>query len=216
MAKDLSLTGVNGLLGKAEGRDKLARVFQYGSRMIVGMVELSGAPKGSALMELKDRAGDVQKTLGGARRTHRWGKEIPLIQGLPKSMELLKTSPVDWFLEMVQKINQLGYLLCDHLAWLKQQKIVTSGASAADTIKRGMAFFLVCNGTAAIINFKKYNKEKDEGKKSTALTATFKHLLICIQCAHNSAIYETHNALVGFTGVLSSLIDTRTQWPALK
>lgn len=214
--KDLSIAGLTGCLAKSEGRDKLGRVFQYGSRMIVGLVELSGAPKGSPLMELKERAADVQKTLGGARRTHRWGKEIPVIQSLPGTLKLLQTSPLDFALEMFQKLNQLGYLLFDHLAWLKQQKLFVAGKSAADTVKTAMTFFLCCNAAATVIQLKKYSNEKDEGKKSTALTAAFKHFLVAIQCAHNSTIYETNNAFVGACGIISSYIDLKAQWPNQK
>lgn len=211
-----ALAGFTGLLAKSEGRDKLGRIAQYGGRMLSGIADLQGAQKGSALAEWGAIGAEVQKTLGGARRTHRWGKEIPLIKSLPKTLDLVNRNLLDFFLEVVQKLNQLGYLMFDRLAWLKQQKIITGGKSAAETVKTAMSFFMVCNGAATLIQLKKYCNEKDESKKGAALKAAFKHLLLTYQCAHNSTIFVSHNAYVGAAGVISSIIDVQAQWPAQK
>ncbi|CAK9020201.1 Hypothetical protein SCF082_LOCUS14823 [Durusdinium trenchii] len=40
VAGDMSIAEFNGLLQKAEGRDKLARIFQYSARLLVGSVAL--------------------------------------------------------------------------------------------------------------------------------------------------------------------------------
>lgn len=104
----------------------------------------------------------------------------------------------------------------DHLAWLKQMKIVKSGKSAPDTVKRAMTAFLVTNIMGTIGTLKKVSAEKDESKATKLKENAFMHFLLVIQCSHNSGIYETNNLLVGVAGVISSLIALKAQWPDQK
>lgn len=62
---------------EAEGRDKMARIFQYGSRALIGLIALHQPVKGSALAELQEHARTLMSNLSLARRTHRWGKARP-------------------------------------------------------------------------------------------------------------------------------------------
>merc|ERR1712070_1318371 len=129
---------------------------------------------------------------------------------------LQMSNPLDMILELVAKCTTIAYLVNDHLAWLKQMKIITSGKEAADVIKRAMTFFMVANATSTVIQLKKLSSEKDEAKKGPIRTTALKHGLLVIQCAHLSTVYETHNALVGTAGVISSFIDVKAQWPDQK
>merc|ERR1719230_1701442 len=85
---DISLSDFNVLCTKAEGRDKIARFFQYLARAIVGFLAYAQPKAGTLLAGLETRARTVMVQLAGARRTFRWCKEFPVIQNLPKSLEI--------------------------------------------------------------------------------------------------------------------------------
>lgn len=211
--KDFSLTGINGVLAKAEGRDKLGRVVQYGTRAIVGFVSLANAPKGSALMELSERAEDVMKGLSSARRVNRWGKEIPVLQQIPAVLR--NKNIVDMVLELGAKVTLATFLINDHIAWLKNVKIIKSGRNSAAHVRFALRWFCVSNFLSAIINIKKLANE-DESKRGNLLQTILKHMLLVIQTAHLGKIRQTHDSFVGVCGVLSSCIDLKAQWPDAK
>merc|ERR1719229_745233 len=96
-------------ISKAEARDKTGRIVQYGCRMLQGFLEhLPGSP----LQIYKPARAEVQTTLAGARRTHRWGKEMPHIPKLGKAL-----STGDW-LEAAQCVVLITFLVQDHIYWL--------------------------------------------------------------------------------------------------
>jgi len=205
MPTDLGFDDFNKFLAKSEARDKVGRFFQYFCRFLKAFIETQLKPEaGTALKSLQDASGDVTKTLGGARRTHRFCKEFVTIQGLPALFE--KENNADKFLEVGQKFTQLGYLGCDHMAWLKQNKIRRAGKRAgAGTIRWGMFFFMISNFLAAIIQYR---------AKKTA--NVIKQLCLVQQCAHLSGTFETHDMLVGLSGIYTSYVDAKAQWPEKK
>merc|ERR1712113_801539 len=104
----------------------------------------------------------------------------------------------------------------DHIAWLKNVKIIKSGRNSATHVQFALKFFCISNFLSAVINIKKLCKEVDGSKKGNVMQTILKHVLLVIQTAHLSKIRETHNAFVGVCGVLSSGIDLKSQWPDAK
>jgi len=214
---DMSLSDFNVLCTKAEGRDKIARWFQYLARAIVGFMAYAQPKAGTALAGLETRARTVMVQLAGARRTFRWCKEFPVIQSLPKCLEI--KNPVDRVLELFQKGFLTAFLITDHVGLLKQWKILSGGKrSGTGTIQLGLKLFCFSNAFAAVIQAKKIAdlgpKDEKAAERRKCLETAVKHLLLVVQTAHLSLLYQTHDAIVGVAGVLTSSIDVIGQMPA--
>jgi len=220
----LNVDDFNSTCTKAEGRDKIARFFQYAGRFVFGVTTWMSPTTGSKLIEINGHARTVMVQLASARRTHRWCKEIPVIQGIPKSLQI--ANPVDRILELMQKIPLATFMIIDHYGMLKQLKIIKGGKRAgAGTIQMGLKFFCFSNFVGALIQAKKAfalqaASEKGDDKAAAdrrkCFETVFKHLLIVLQTAHLSLLYQTHDAIVGCAGMVSSLMDIQGQWPAIK
>lgn len=217
MAPQLSLAAFNTTCTKAEGRDKLARFIQYLARFLIGCT--TTAKVGTPLKTLNDNARSLMVQLAGARRTHRWCKEIPVIQAIPKSLSI--QDPVDRCLEVLQKGTLATFMIIDHIGWLKQLKILKGGKRAGTgTIQLGLTWFCFSNFVAAIIQGKKLKQLYDEKEKkdnpaarSACMQTIAKHMLLVLQTAHLSRTYETNDMLVGFAGMITSFQDLMPQWP---
>jgi len=217
MAPQLSIAAFNTTLTKAEGRDKLARFIQYLARFLIGCT--TTAKVGTPLKTLNDNARSLMVQLAGARRTHRWCKEIPVLQGIPKSLTI--TDPMDRCLEVLQKGTLATFMIIDHIGWLKQLKILKGGKRAGTgTIQLGLSWFCFSNLVAACIQGKKLKQLYDEKEKKdnpaarqTCMQNIFKHMALVLQTAHLSRVYETNDMLVGFAGMITSLQDLMPQWP---
>merc|ERR1712217_549893 len=125
--------------------------------------------KGSAFKDFADKAPEVMKNLAMARRTHRWCKEFPVIQSIPKSLEI--PGLMDRILDLVQKVSLASFMIIDHIGWLKQVKVYNGGKrTAAETIQLGLKFLFVSNSIAAIVGMQKLGKtpDKEENAKKAA------------------------------------------------
>mmetsp|Transcript_75939 Transcript_75939/g.146756 ORF Transcript_75939/g.146756 Transcript_75939/m.146756 type:complete len:247 (-) Transcript_75939:66-806(-) len=220
----VSMDAFNGLCTKAEGRDKLARLFQYAARFIIGLTALGKLQAGNRLYQINELAGNVMKNLSTARRTHRWCKEFPVIknihQGLPAIIPQPFDAPtfVDRSLDMLQKVTLAFFLVIDHIGWLKQVKLLSGGRRAGTgTIQFGLKFFCASNALGAVLHLKRWRDAQvsnDEGKQWKCLETMMKHMFLVIQTAHLSRSYETHDVLVGLCGIVTSGMDLKGQWPA--
>jgi hypothetical protein len=216
----LTLANFNAVCQKAEGRDKLARFFQYAARFILGVT--ASSKTGTRLKALNDNARSLMVQLAGARRTHRWCKEFPVIQGIPKTLQI--KNPFDMILELAQKTTLATFMIIDHIGWLKQMKILSVGKRAGTgTIQLGLSWFCLSNFIAAIIQGKKLAKQvSDGGEKDTSqarrgcIETITKHLFLVVQTAHLSRVYETNDKLVGLLGMITSLQDFMPQWPQME
>jgi len=217
MAPQLSIAALNTTCTKAEGRDKLARFVQYLARFLIGCT--TTAKVGTPLKTLNDNARSLMVQLAGARRTHRWCKELPVLQGIPKSLTI--QDPLDRCLEVLQKATLATFMIIDHIGWLKQLKILKGGKRAGTgTIQLGLSWFCFSNFVAAVIQGKKLKQLYDEKEKKdnpagrrACMEAIGKHMLLVLQTAHLSRVYETNDMLVGFAGMITSLQDLMPQWP---
>jgi len=219
-AMDLTIDGFNTLCTKAEGRDKVARFFQYGARAIVGFSSMAAPKAGSTLNTVETHARTAMTQLAGARRTHRWCKEFPVIQSIPKCLTIV--DPIDRVLDLFQKTSLATFMMIDHVGHMKQWKILRGGKrSGAGTIQLGLKFFCFSNFIGFLVQAKKLlalslSEDNKSKEKKKCMETAFKHLLIVLQTAHLSRMRETHDALVGMAGMISSSMDVLTQWPAKK
>eukprot|EP00440_Ansanella_granifera_P056598 gb/GFBE01061346.1/.p1 GENE.gb/GFBE01061346.1/~~gb/GFBE01061346.1/.p1 ORF type:complete len:243 (+),score=55.28 gb/GFBE01061346.1/:1-729(+) len=214
---DVNLADFNTLCTKAEGRDKLARFCQYLARAIVGSVAYLHPTAGSLLAKLEGHARTVMVQLASARRTHRWCKEFPVIQSIPKCLDI--KDPIDRLLELLQKVSLATFMITDHIGLLKQWKILSGGKrSGTGTIQLGLKFFCFSNAVAVLYQLKKIKdigqqEEKVEQRRKCYETAV-KHALLVLQTAHLSLLYQTHDAIVGVAGIITSSMDIIGQLPA--
>merc|ERR1712113_1085335 len=175
--------------------------------------------KGSAFRDIADKAPEVMKNLAMARRTHRWCKEFPVIQSIPKSLDI--PGSLDRILDLVQKVFLASFMIIDHIGWLKQCKVIKDGKrTAAETIQLGLKCLFVSNATAAIVGLKKLNNtaddDKNADKRKDLKKGILRSVLCVIQNIHTSKMAEFHDLPVGLCGVASSYIDTMKVWPELK
>jgi len=213
----LSIIAWNQLCLKSEGRDKLARFGQYAARFLVGLT--SKARMGTPMRSVYEKALAVMVQLAGARRAHRWCKEFPVLQGIPKSLTI--ANPIDMLLEVCQKATLATFMIIDHIGYLKQVKILKGGKRAgAGTIQLGLSWFALSNFISLLIQGKKLYKltnnddgKKDADAKETCIKQSFKHAALVVQMAHISRRFETHDAVVGFLGMITSIQDVIPQWP---
>jgi hypothetical protein len=212
--KEFSLASVIAVLQKSEGRDKMGRTVQYATRCIAGTISILDPPKGAVLREIGDRSTDIMKSLSSARRVQRWGKELPAIQSLPKTLQI--QNPVDMLMELGQKLTLITFMMCDHLGWLKGLGMFKGGKTSQQMIQRGLTFFCVSNALSALMNAKKLSAEEADGKRSALKQNVFMHILLVFQTAHLSKTYETHDAFVGACGTITSLMGLKAQWPDAK
>jgi len=216
---DITLSDFNVLCTKAEGRDKLARLFQYAARALVGAANLAAPKAGSFLSKVEQHSRTTMVQLAGARRTHRWCKEIPVIQSIPKCLEI--ADPVDRALELLQKVTLATFMVIDHIGLLKQWKILPGGKrSGTGTIQLGLQWFCYSNIFGVIIQGKKLHSLRDKEEKAAerrkCAENCLKHALLVLQTAHLSRVYETHDIAVGLAGIVTSLMDIKPQLPEKK
>jgi len=214
--KPFSIGNVTALFAKSEGRDKAARIAQYLARLLLGLT--SAAKSGTPLKELNDKSKSVMVALAGARRSHRWCKEFPVIQSIPAALQT--PNIVDRILEVLQKGTLATFMMIDHVGWLKQLKVLSGGKRAGTgTIQLGLSYFCYSNMCATLIQLKKLyqletsDKDKKEDQRSTFYQNIMKHVFLVIQTAHLSRLYETSDSTIGFLGVITSIQDMMAQWP---
>jgi len=229
---DVTVSDFNALCTKSEGRDKLARFCQYAARFIVGVTAMAPFRHGTRLKNTNELATNVMKQLGAARRTHRWCKEFPviktIIQSFPRSIpRSLPTAVelsvlVDKGFKLLQKMTKAMYLMIDHVGWLKQVKILSGGKrSAAGTIQMGCKFSCASNFIGMCYQMKKIRdarqeKEPQPFKQRKFAEIAIKRAFLVVQTAHQSRLYESHTALVGLLGMITSLMDVAGHLPDKK
>jgi hypothetical protein len=216
----LAVNDLNVLCGKAEGRDKLARLFQYGSRAIVGAISFYTPKAGTTLHSFEAKARSVMVQLAIARRTHRWCKEIPVIQTIPKAIRM--KDPIDRVFEVLQKSTLVTFMVIDHVALLKQWKVLKGKQTGVGTVQLGLKWFCYSNIIGFFYQLKKLycvegkeDEKKAVERRSLVINAA-KFAMLAIQMAHLSLVYQSHDLLVGLLGIVTSSMDVSNQLPERK
>lgn len=215
-AADMSMEAFNLVCTKAEGRDKLARFFQFGARAIAGFIGMAARSSESPLTMLDTHCRTAMVQLAMARRTHRWCKEIPVIQSIPKCLCI--ACPVERTLQLLQKASLAAFMVIDHVGLLKQWKLLPGGKrSGMGTIQLGLKSFCFSSCVAALSQAKRLlelsRAGEGEEERQRCREALLKHLLLVLQVAHLSLLWPTHDALVGVAGMATSLLDLKPHWP---
>jgi len=142
-----------------------------------------------------------------------------VIPTLPKDFN--ESDPVNLGLMVCSKLSLIAFFFTDHYLWLQKAKIVKSG-QAGDTLKTAMKFFLITHTLNFALQMKKLKEMMDsagtpkysEDKKNALIQQCVKSLLLMVQAAHISGVFETSNTLVGLAGVISSGMDCKQMWEA--
>ena len=158
-----------------------------------------------------------QSALGDSRRTFRFFKELSIAPTIPRDFN--ESDPVNLVLTVCSKFSLLAFFFTDHYLWLQKAKIIKSG-QASDTLKMAMKFFLLTHTLNFALQMKKLKEMLDaagtpkysDDKKNQILQQCVKSLLMMVQAAHISGVFETSNTLVGLAGVVSSGIDCKQMW----
>jgi hypothetical protein len=124
-------------------------------------------------------------------------------------------------LTVCSKVSLLAFFLTDHYLWFQKAKIIRTG-QASDTLKTAMKFFLITHTLNFALQMKKLKEMLDaagtpkynEEKKNQLIQQCVKSLLLMVQAAHISGVFETNNTLVGLAGVISSGMDCKQMWEA--
>merc|ERR1719198_2599847 len=189
--------------------------------MAVGLIGMAKPKADNPWYKVEGHARTAMTNLASARRTHRWCKEFPVLMAIPASLKI--ANPLDMVLDLVQKASLATFMMIDHIGHLKQWKIIPGGKRAGTgTIQLGLKFFCFSNFIAAIVQLKKLwtmrknQDEKAEAQRKKSMETVGKHLLLMLQTAHLSRLYETSDVLVGLAGIITSGMDVLAHWPERK
>lgn len=152
--------------------------------------------------------------MGDSRRTFRFFKELAIAPTIPKDFQ--ESDPVNLGITVCSKLSLLAFFFTDHYLWLQKAKLVKSG-QPSETLKLAMKFFLLTHTLNFALQMKKLKEMLDaagtpkynDDKKNAILQQCIKSLLLMVQAAHLSGVFETTNALVGLAGVISSGMDLK-------
>lgn len=212
-------------ISKAEARDKVGRIVQYYCRHLQGVMD--HLDKTHWLLAWKPAVAEVQSTLAWARRTHRWGKEMPHIPKLGKALE-----QGDW-LEAAQCTVLITFLVQDHVYWLLKVGLLKFQAyTAIQWHRRNLRFitlshvlnFSLCVRSIMRIKAKQAKNDPEFTGSEKAIAKAnseiydnqkmmLRYTLTFIQMLHVSGVKKMDDWYIGIMGMMSSYIDASKQWP---
>mmetsp|Transcript_101097 Transcript_101097/g.184512 ORF Transcript_101097/g.184512 Transcript_101097/m.184512 type:complete len:294 (+) Transcript_101097:68-949(+) len=201
-----------------DGRDRIARFFQYTARFAHGCTQGSAHP---VLRLLHRFAARLLTSLGSSRRTFRWGKEVPALVYLESCLRDPHEDLVHHSLEISQTLSLLLFLFTDHISWLQQIRFGLRGG--ARTIQLSFKFLTVSCILSMSLAIKKLSSLPEAGaskqdemslqKRREYLFSILRNCLMAVQAAHNSSLLITHNIVVGLLGMVTSVMDVAQIWP---
>lgn len=207
-------------ISKAEARDKTGRIVQYFCRFLQGFLGHM-APE-FWLQGWKPVIAEVQTTLAWARRTHRWGKELPHI---PVLGQAIQSGDI---LEATQRAVLITFLIQDHIYWLLKVGILKfQNYTPIEWHRRNLRFitfshvlnFSLCVREISRIRQKQQDPKTDNEAMKKADAAVYdnlkmmlKYVLTFIQMLHVSQVKKMDDWYIGLMGMMSSFIDASKQW----
>jgi hypothetical protein len=211
-------------ISKAEARDKVGRIAQYGCRGLQGM--LNHMAKDFWLQPYKAIIAEIQTTLAWCRRTNRWGKEMPHIPALGAAL-----SRGD-ILEATQRTILITFLVQDHIYFLLKVGLLKFGNyTAIQWHRRNLRFitashvfnFALCyrdlcrirdkqeKGDAEYVGNPKAVAKADAEIKDNKMMMV-RYVLTFFQMIHVSGVKQLDDWYIGIFGMISSAIDASKQW----
>jgi len=211
-------------ISKAEARDKVGRIAQYGCRCLQGI--LNHASPEFPLQPYREVIAEVQTTLAWCRRTNRWGKEMPHIPTLGTAIcegDLLQAT---------QSMILIMFLVQDHIYWLLKVGILKFQAyTPIQWHRRNLRFitmshvfnFAVCYREICRIRAKQEAKDPKYSGSAEAIKKAeddvydnkrmlVRYVLTFFQMIHVSGVKQLDDWYVGIMGMMSSYIDASKQW----
>ena len=107
------------LISDLNGRDKLTKAAQYGSRFLKYYL-MSISPVLSGQLELLEK-----KNLSGARKVFRLGKFLPEMQKANKAWGQIAKKPLESLIALIGRYSLVLWFLGDHVVWLAKLKCVS-------------------------------------------------------------------------------------------
>eukprot|EP01111_Echinosteliopsis_oligospora_P009922 TRINITY_DN3000_c0_g1_i1.p1 TRINITY_DN3000_c0_g1~~TRINITY_DN3000_c0_g1_i1.p1 ORF type:complete len:248 (+),score=53.17 TRINITY_DN3000_c0_g1_i1:90-833(+) len=224
-------------LAQTQGKDKVAKLLQYGSRFIHA-VAVESDPKS----QLAVKAKKVDVSAGGARRVFRLGNELTEFQRVKALLKTGQFDNISNLLALVRSASMFWYWTLDHLIWF-----ISLGFTKFDQVK--VAYYSsLCWGlglvSALLIDLQALDKivkqestlKLDQYKLATTQEAKIvnnqmlkdirnKKSELLLNCVKNTAdlavaanllkIYEFNPKRIGIFGIISALIATYQLFPAL-
>lgn len=211
-------------ISKAEARDKVGRIVQYACRALQGF--LGHLPASFPLQAYQPVIAEVQTTLAWARRTNRWGKEMPHI---PVLGQAISNGDV---LEAAQRAVLITFLVQDHVYFLLKVGILKfQNYTAIQWHRRNLRFITLSH----VLNFSvlvrelmrirekqrnndtKYCGSPEAEAKAEAEIYDNKRMMVryvltFFQMVHVSQVKKMDDWYIGIFGMISSYIDASKQW----
>eukprot|EP01133_Synstelium_polycarpum_P019070 gene19070-22835_t len=216
------------MLGQTSGKDKMAKILQYGAKLLGHMMAQKKMAEWAGIMK------KLETSAGGARKVWRLGNTFAEQQ---KIIQLVKAGNVFQILSILAIIRQSGmyfYWVFDNLVWS-----TSIGLTKFDTTKlsrfSSVAWFigLCCSIIIDLHNLKSVlHKEKtliaaakQVGQTSDEMVAVQKKKdELYLNCVKNSCdaviaanllkFYTSSQGTVGICGLISACIGGYQMWPS--
>ncbi|CAI5738977.1 unnamed protein product [Hyaloperonospora brassicae] len=153
----LSLDTVIQLAFCLEGRDKLTKVLQYGSRALAFYV-LSADPKS----DVGQRLHALYKVMQQSRKAFRLGKSITYYKKLQTLSKNKSLSEGEKYMQMIQNVGMLGYFITDNVAFASKAKVLHFDAD--ELSRRGGILWFCANMAGFFQAVDKLNADVEKEK----------------------------------------------------
>ena len=222
------------LLAQTAGKDKIAKLLQYGGKL------LNAWASQRARVELAAKAKRIEGAAGAARKVFRLGNELAEVQ---KIRALLKTSPIGnplAALSLTRSVGMYWYWVFDHLVWaantglakIDGTKYAYYGSLAwcvglISTILIDLQAFKVTSNKEKALQVEQWNSGVKDGraavnlemkgvkaKKNEILLNCVKNLADLFICATLLKLVELSQGKVGVLGLISGAIGTYQLYPS--
>lgn len=140
-----------------EGRDKINKVVQYGSRALAFYI-LSADPKSA----LGQRFAELYKASQQARKAFRIGKSVPFAKKAVQAMDDKTTSPGTKYLQLINNWGMAGFFVYDNMVFLSKAKVF--GFDADEAGKRGGVLWFFANVAGFMLAMNALNADVDKEK----------------------------------------------------
>lgn len=143
------------------GRDRLFRLFQYGSRFVWAYLEKHSHDK-DTINKLKN----LEYSLSTARKLFRFGRSIDTFYGALNTIHL-QDSTLRYTLTL-SRINMALYLMSDHILWIGRVGLLNINKNKWSRISYKLwLYYLVMNLTRDVYEIVRIINMKTHGKLST-------------------------------------------------
>lgn len=222
------------LLAQTSGKDKIAKLLQYGGKLV------NAWALAKAQVDLAAKAKKIEAAAGAARKVFRLGNELAEVQ---KIRALLNTSPIGnplATLSLARSVGMYWYWVFDHLVWaaniglakIDGPKYAYYGSLAwcvglISTILIDLQALKTTANKEKALQVEQWNAGAKESRAATSpelKTLQAKKNEILLNCVKNSAdlciaatllkVVELSQSKIGVLGLISGFIGTYQLYPS--